>query len=317
MRRVDPGIALILGLTGAIGAALGKALASRGWQVRALTRRKPVDRPSLPFPVEWRTGDALDAGSVLAAADGAMLIVHAVNPPGYRRWREDGLPMLANTVAAARAHRATILFPANVYVFSQESPAVVDERTPRRPSTRKGQVRLEMEQMLETAAVTDGVRTILVRAGDFFGPGVDHSWFARAVVSGGRQAKVVRTVAAPGIGHAWAFVPDLAESFVRLVDRQADLPAFTAVHFAGHYDASGRDIAEAVHRAIGRQDLQIRPFPWIAIRLAAPFVTLFRELAEMRWLWTTPLALDNRRLVELLGDEPHTPLDQAVAAALS
>lgn len=317
MHRVEPGIALILGLTGAIGAGIGTALASRGWRIRALTRRPPAERPSLPFAVEWCEGDALDAPAVSAAADGASLIVHAVNPPGYRRWREDGLPMLANTVAAAKAHRATILFPANVYVFSAGSPAVVGEDTPRSPVTRKGQVRLEMEQMLEQAASQDGVRSILVRAGDFFGPGVDHSWFARGVVEGGRRAKVVRTLAAPGVGHAWAFVPDLAETFAQLVDRRSDLPAYTTVHFAGHYDATGRTLAEAVRQAIGRQDLPIRPFPWIAIRLAAPFVRLFAELAEMRWLWTTSLALDNRRLVALLGKEPHTPLDEAVAAALA
>ena len=40
----------------------------------------------------------------------------------YRRWREDGLPMLANAIAAARGAGAAILFPANVYVFSKASP---------------------------------------------------------------------------------------------------------------------------------------------------------------------------------------------------
>lgn len=316
MRTTTPGIVLVLGLTGALGAAVGKALADRGWTVRALTRRPPADRPGFPFAVDWREGDALDGGAVAVAAEGASLIVHGVNPPGYRRWREDGLPMLANTIAAARAQHATILFPANVYVFSAASPAIVDEEAPRVPTTRKGRVRLEMEQMLAQASAQDGVRAIVVRAGDFFGPGAEHSWFGRAVAKGGRRTRTIRTLAAAGVGHAWAFVPDLAETFARLADRRAELPAFTLVHFAGHFDATGRDLAEAVRRAIGNPRLPIRPFPWIAIRLAAPFVRLFAELGEMTWLWNTSLALDNGRLVHLLGDEPHTPLDQAVAAAL-
>ena len=36
----------------------------------------------------------------------------------------------------------------------------------------------------------------------------------------------------------------------------------------------------------------------------------------MRWLWTKTLALDNTRLRALIGAEPHTPLDDAVRAAL-
>lgn len=312
-----PGTALVLGLTGGIGAAIADRLAARGWTIRALTRRPEGQRPGMPFPVEWRAGDALDAGAVAAAADGTALIVHAVNPPGYARWREDGLPMLENAIAAARRAGATILFPANVYVFSKDSPARVDEASPRRPLTRKGQVRLEMEDMLARATEDHGVRVIAVRAGDFFGPGIKSSWFSQALAKGGMAARSVATLARPGTSHAWAYVPDLAETFARLVDRRTALPAFTLVHFAGHLDASGRELAEAVSRVVGRAGLPIKPFPWIIVWLGAPFVRFLRETLEMRWLWSTSLALDNRRLRTLIGDEPHTPLDEAVRTALA
>ena len=36
----------------------------------------------------------------------------------------------------------------------------------------------------------------------------------------------------------------------------------------------------------------------------------------MRYLWRTPVRMDNARLVAALGYEPHTPLDQAVEATL-
>jgi hypothetical protein len=39
-------------------------------------------------------------------------------------------------------------------------------------------------------------------------------------------------------------------------------------------------------------------------------------LVEMRYLWQTPHQLDNTRLLELLGTEPHTPLKTAAATAL-
>ena len=65
-----------------------------------------------------------------------------------------------------------------------------------------------------------------------------------------------------------------------------------------------------------RPDLAVRRFPWWLVGPASPVVPLFRELAEMRYLWRQPVRLDNRRLVTLLGREPHTPLDEAVRKTL-
>jgi len=313
----SPPVALILGITGGLGRAIAVALAQRGWAIRALSRRPADRRPLLPYPVEWQMGDALDAASVRQAAEGATLILHGVNPPDYQRWREDGLPMLAHTIAAAKESGATILFPANVYVFSSASPPRLDENAAREPKSRKGQVRLEMEQMLEQAAKEHGIRVIALRAGDFFGPGITNSWFAQAMAKGGFSAKVIRTLTPPGIAHAWAYVPDLAEAFARLVERRQTLPPFTLAHFAGHADMTGRDMAEAVARAIGRKNLPIRPFPWFMLWLGAPFVPFLREALEMRWLWKTSLTLENGQLRRLIGEEPHTPLDDAVRAALA
>jgi hypothetical protein len=56
--------------------------------------------------------------------------------------------------------------------------------------------------------------------------------------------------------------------------------------------------------------------PWTLLRLAAPFNVTLRELLEMRYLWQTPVRLDNTRLLAFLGKEPHTPLDVAVRTTL-
>ena len=36
----------------------------------------------------------------------------------------------------------------------------------------------------------------------------------------------------------------------------------------------------------------------------------------MRYLWREPLQLDNERLVNLLGTEPHTAIDAAIRTTL-
>jgi hypothetical protein len=46
-------------------------------------------------------------------------------------------------------------------------------------------------------------------------------------------------------------------------------------------------------------------------------VPVFRELSDISYLWSTPHAIDGTRLAEIIGDIPHTPLDQAITASLT
>jgi len=62
--------------------------------------------------------------------------------------------------------------------------------------------------------------------------------------------------------------------------------------------------------------VRVSAFPWWLLTLASPFVVTFREMREMRYLWRTPVGMDNAKLVAFLGREPHTPLEEAVEAAL-
>ena len=223
--------------------------------------------------------------------------------------------MLQNAIAAAQASGARLIFPGNVYNFGPDAWALIDERSPQNPITRKGAVRVEMERMLAGAAAQGG-RSLVIRAGDFLGD-ARGSWFRAAMV---RPGKPVRSLTYPGkrnVGHAWAYLPDLAATIARLADIEHELAAFEVFHFGGHWIELGIEIGNAVRRVTGNQDLPIRRFPWPLAYLAAPFVPFMRELIEMRYLWEVPLRIDKRKLVARLGEEPNTPLDEAVRRTLA
>lgn len=302
--------ALILGATGGIGHEAAKALLRHGWTVTALTRRRMEGNG----PITWITGDAMVAADVARAASGMDIIVHAVNPPGYRNWRGLAVPMLRNAVAAAKASGARLIYPGSVYVYGPDAWPLATETAPQHPRTRKGAIRVEMEEML-AAESQRGLRYLTVRAGDYFGPHAPSSWVAALMLAGGKTLRVIRTPEHPGVRHAWAYLPDLAETIAQLADREAELKPAETFHFAGHV-LEGRQMAEAVSRAVGGA-LPVRPFPWALVYAGAPFMTMMRELIEMRYLWRETILLDNARLVELLGAEPHTPLDTAIGRCVS
>ena len=160
-------LTLVLGATGGFGSEMARRLMAHGWQVRALNRN-PAKIHKPIAGVDWRAGDAMNRDDVVAAAEGAALIVHAVNPPGYRGWRGLALPMLENTIAAAEAAGARILFPGTVYNYGPDAFPLIAEDAPQRPTTRKGAIRVEMEARLR-AASERGVRVLILRGGDWFG----------------------------------------------------------------------------------------------------------------------------------------------------
>jgi nucleoside-diphosphate-sugar epimerase len=313
MKETDmPRLALIVGVTGGLASEVAKALLLHGWSVRGLSREP--ERAKVGFPelaaIDWRAGDAMRAADVRRAAEGAALILHGANPSRYRNWRGLAIPMLANSINAAKGVGARIVLPGNLYNFGLNATQLLREDTPQQPSTRKGRIRVEMEEMLHDA------RSLVVRAGDFFGPHAPGSWMSNAVVKPGRALRSIVDPGSNGVGHAWAYLPDLAETIARLADNDDKLAAHDVIHFRGHWLEDSREMMEAIRRAAGNPKLQIKRFPWWAIALTAPVVRLSREVAEMRYLWQYPFALDNTKLVNLIGAEPHTPLDAAVALTL-
>jgi nucleoside-diphosphate-sugar epimerase len=293
-----------------IGGEVASVMVRHGWRVIGLSR---VERPAKDG-VAWRIGDAMSEEDLKRAAKGVDAIFYGVNPPKYQNWDKVCLPMLKNAIAAAEAVGARLAFPGNVYNYGPDAGALVAEDAPQNPLTRKGAIRVAMEAELDAFARRGG-KVLIVRAGDFFGGDSASSWFQGALIKPGQEVASVTYPGDPALGHDWAYLPDLAETFAQLLDREDKLGAFESFHFQGHW-LTGAEMAAGIGRAVGKEALKVTRFPWWMMKLASPFVGFCRELLEMRYLWQRPLRLDNRKLTVFLGAEPHTPLDKAVRQSL-
>jgi nucleoside-diphosphate-sugar epimerase len=302
---------LILGAAGRIGQVMALAFANAGWQVRAQARKALPAALQQHKRVQALVCDATDVPALAKAAQGASVLVNALNAP-YTEWHRLALPLADAALAAARASGALLMLPGNVYNFGREMPALLLPTTPELGNTPKARLRIEMERRL-AAAAAQGLDSVVIRAGDFFGGPGRGTWFDMALLSKIGKGRVVY----PGdetVAHAWAYLPDLAQTFVRVAERRAQLRGHHRLHFAGH-TPTGRALREALQPVVGRP-LRAAGLPWGFIRLAAPFVPMWRELLVMRYLWQRPHALDDTSLRELIGHVPHTPLPQALRSAL-
>lgn len=314
-----PSTVYILGARGRFGLAAARAFADAGWRVLAQTRpgaQVPTDAAQ-DARIQWLATDLNDAAALALAARGAAVVVHALNPAYTdKAWKAQVLPMLDASIGVARALAATLMVPGNIYNFGAAMPRVLREDTPQVAQTVKGMIRVAMEQKLQRS----GLRSVVIRAGDFFGSGKG-TWFDQVIVKG--IAKGVFTY--PGqrdVATAWAYLPDLARAFVAVADRREQLQPFEVLHFAG-YSITGQqwlDVIDPLARAQGwvkpGGHVKFKRLPWPLIRFGALLVAEWAALAEMRYLWETPQSLDNRKLMALIGSEPHTPLVLAAQSAL-
>src|SRR5262249_22797680 len=123
---------LVLGAAGRLGHTAAEAFRDAGWTVVSLVR--PGSGARAPIDTEVVEVHALDHAAVGAAARGADIVLHALNP-SYTDWSRLALPLAYSAITAAETARATLLFPGNLYNYGSPLPPVIDEKTPIPPSS--------------------------------------------------------------------------------------------------------------------------------------------------------------------------------------
>ena len=279
--------ALILGASGKLGHHAASAFQAAGWQARKYDRH---------------------AGNMKSAAQGADVIVNGLNPPNYHNWAQLIPEITTEVIAAARATGATVIVPGNVYNFG-DTPGVWDENTPQDPCSRKGQIRKEME----AAYRASGVRTIILRAGNFIDPERDDDVMSLLYLRSLAKGKVT-SPGDPDVMQAACYLPDWARAAVLLAEMRNELATFEDIPFPGHAFTANQ-LRETLEGMLG-QPLRIARFPWWMITALSPMVEVFRELREMHYLWNTPHQLSDAKFNRLLPGFAHTPLVGALAASL-
>ncbi len=280
------GKVLVLGASGRFGRHAEQAFKTAGWQVRCFDR----------------------GGDLVRAARGADVIVNGWNPP-YARWQAELPDQTEQIIAAAKQARATVLAPANVYVYGPGSPRILRETTPHTATNPLARARRAAEMALRSS----GVRVILLRAGDFLDDRASGNWFDRVMIKGLSRGRLTY----PGpldAAHAWAWLPDLARAAVQLAGMRRRLRPFEEVLFPG-YTLTGKELAEEVSVALDRRITAGR-MSWLPLRAMAPVWPFARHLVEMRYLWSMPHQLDAERFNELRPGFRHTAPATALASAL-
>lgn len=314
------GTAFLTGATGFVGSHVARALAGRGWSVRALVRERSRGRSALLAPdprIQQVAGDLSAATDLSAAIAGAGAIVHVAGLTRARtlaEYRAVNAAGTARVVEAARRVSPDALF---VLVSSQAAagPAregePVREGDPARPVSWYGASKLEAEEAVRTGWPGPW---IVLRPSVVFGPG-DRGLFilfraaARGLLpvpAGATRVQVIRAErAADAIARA-AGRPDLAGRTAFLADPEP---------------ISTRALSEAIAELPPKRP-RLVPVPPFLIRLAGASQTVVEAITrrsrpfnadKAREILAGDWVCDPGPILRELGVPPAPPLPQELA----
>jgi nucleoside-diphosphate-sugar epimerase len=292
---------------GQVGEPLARILLARGKQVRIVKR----SAGGVPDGVELVQGDAKDLRFCVDAAQGASTVYHLMNPPYYARIWAELLPRyMDNLIAAAGRNSARLVVLDNVYMLGRPQGKPLDEDTPLRACSRKGEVRARVSEQMWEAHRRGDVRVTTGRASDFYGPGgtLTHlgDQFWRPVIAGKRG----RVLVDPDASHTYHYIPDVAAGLATLglagddvYGRPWMLPCAPA--------ESLRALVARFSRALGRE-IRLMAMPRTIVKMLALVVPFLREIDEMLYQWEEPFVINDKRFRQRFGQMPED-LERAAA----
>ncbi|GAA4713859.1 NAD-dependent epimerase/dehydratase family protein [Brevibacillus fulvus] len=291
--------ALVLGATGSMGYALVQELVKRNVEVTAFARGEERLRAFFAnqngvtlFPGDMFHPDSLDQ----AAAD-ADVIFHAVNLP-YGQW-EQKLPLLTDRLlAAAQATGAKLVVVDNVYAYGRSNGQKVTEETPKQPASKKGKIRLQLEQTIKQSAVP----ALIAHFPDFYGPHAGNT-LLHYTMQGILSGKKAYFVGNQQIEREYIYTPDGAKALVELALH--DFAYGQNWNIPGSGVISGAEIIRILREASGyrrRVGTVTKPM----LRFLGLFDKMMSEMVEMMYLTEQPVILSGEKYEKFIGKVPMT-----------
>lgn len=301
--------ALVLGASGGMGYAIVKELNNRGIETIAFARNKQkLDKLFQGDSyVHSVAGDVLDQRSISQAAKDVDVIFHAVNFP-YAEWEEKQPLLINNLIKTVQEHQIKLAVVDNIYAYGKCNGMEVTEEAPKKPHTKKGKLRLRLEEMVKAS----GIPFIYAHFPDFYGPNAQNA-ILQYTLDGVLKNKKASFVGKLSVPREYIFTPDGAKALVELALR--DEAYGQNWNIPGTGVITGDEILHIVKELTGykKQVTEITPF---MIRLLGLFNANMREVLEVLYLTEETVVLNGEKYESLIGVLPKTSYKDGLAQTL-
>lgn len=306
---------LILGFTGGIGHAVAQALDKRNIPIKVLVR--DVDKAEKYLDeirnLEIIQGDASKPEDLKKAFQGVDVVHYCINIP-YHQWEKQALRLLKTCVDAALEYKVKLIFPGNVYVYGHAKYNPVDEKHPHAAHTKKGHIRMEMEETLALAHKKRGLDYTIIRMPDFYGPYVINK-FSELLYINAIKGKALQWIGDLDVSVELIYIEDGGEAMVMAALRQNSNGE--VFNIPGVDMTTGRKYLTEIKNQLGsKSKIGTINFDFV-FKLLGIFIPVVKELIEMLYLKREKLILKGNKFEEMVGPIPSTDYKTGISKTLN
>ncbi|MFT3946930.1 MAG: NAD-dependent epimerase/dehydratase family protein [Agriterribacter sp.] len=268
----------ILGAGGDIGKLLAKELKKYTNKVR-LVARNPQQ---VNGDDELFTANLLNADEVNAAVKGSAVAYLVVGLTyDVRIWQQQWPVIMQNVINACIANNCRLVFFDNVYMYDKTAIPDMTENSPVNPPSKKGKVRAQLVQMINDAMADKGLKAIIARSADFYGPGAKNGILNILVTNNYAKGKSANWQSDAGKIHSITYTPDAAKATAILGNTES------AYNQVWHLPTSpeklnGRQLIEIAAEVVNRKPSFMILSP-LLMSIAGLFSRQIKELVEMQY----------------------------------
>jgi nucleoside-diphosphate-sugar epimerase len=259
------------------------------------------------------SADLLDARATAAAVAGSSVTYLVAGLKyDYRTWQEQWPLVMRHAIDACKQHGSALVFLDNVYAYGRVD-GVMTEDTPYNPCSRKGEVRARIATMFMDEVQRGGLRGMIVRSADFYGPGAVLSVTHATVTERLEAKKKPQWIGNPNAVHTFTYTPDAGRTLALLGNTEA---AYGQVWHAltSPEPMTGERYVRLACELAGRPyALQVAP-RWM-LSLMGLFVPVVRENMEMLYQFEHDYRFDASKFARVFG-RTATSYRDGIAATL-
>jgi nucleoside-diphosphate-sugar epimerase len=296
---------VILGSGGAIGNDLAKELLKYTTEIRLASRN----------PKKVNDGDELiicdltkpnEVGAAVKGCEVAYLT--AGLQYNAKSWQEQWPLIMKNVIEACKRHKTRLVFFDNIYMYHPDKLNPMTEETEVKPSSKKGQVRALIAQLILDEVRNGKLNALIARAADFYGPGITNSVFNEVVFKNLKAGKKANWFCSLNHLHNFTFTPDAAKATALLGNTES---AFNQVwHLPSAAPLTGKEWIDKVAHELG-----VAPKTQVAskfiIQVMGIFNPIMKEFVEMLYQWDRDYNFDSSKFETVFKMKP-TPVDEGI-----
>ncbi|ULQ57190.1 NAD-dependent epimerase/dehydratase family protein [Flavihumibacter rivuli] len=302
----------ILGSTGPIGTVLARELNAFTTSIRLVSREpKPVNGQEELVPA-----NLLNAEEAIRAVEGSSITYLCVGLAyNHKVWQESWPLLIRNVLHACEVTGSKLVFFDNVYAIGGDNVQHITESSPYSPSSRKGQVRQQLDELIMEQVERGKLTGIIARSADFYGPGGQNSFMTEMVYKSLKKGKKAQWFCRTDKVHSFTYVPDAAKGMAMLGNHGE---CFNQVWNLPTHPArlTGQQWIELFASAMGRP-AKSQAIPVWMLRILGLFIPILKEMPEMCYQYDRDYFFDSAKFNRHFQFSPTTPEEGVKATVAS